>query len=150
METNNCRYYTLRLNPDNAEHIELIDVLDDLNLEVHKSKNRFMINAIKYYVDSIRDGSLTYTSAKERMEMEDRYPTMDYLDKKIDACKTEMREEFYQDIIHTLETTLLNVSIKNNVNEVGTVLSCVKQESEETGNTDTLSDRLNRYDDAMQ
>ncbi len=41
-----CRHISVRLNPDDPKHVHIIDVLDDLNLDVHKSKNRFLVNAL--------------------------------------------------------------------------------------------------------
>ncbi len=55
-----CRHISVRLNPDDPKHVHIIDVLDDLNLDVHKSKNRFLVNALVYYINSMESGTLTY------------------------------------------------------------------------------------------
>ena len=64
MENNNCRHMSIRLNYDNPEHVRIMDMLDDLNTEVHKSKNQFILTAITYYMDSIKSGDLTYSGRR--------------------------------------------------------------------------------------
>lgn len=55
---------SIRLNYDNPEHVRIMDMLDDLNTEVHKSKNQFILTAITYYMDSIKSGDLTYSGRR--------------------------------------------------------------------------------------
>ena len=43
MGKNDCRRIPIRFSYDNPEHMRILDTLDDLNLDVHKSKSHFII-----------------------------------------------------------------------------------------------------------
>ena len=50
-KTNIC-YHRLRLNIDNEQHQRVEKVLADLNTEIHKSVNKFIVDSIDFYIRS--------------------------------------------------------------------------------------------------
>ena len=51
-KTNIC-YHSLRLNMDNEQHQRVEKVLADLNTEIHKSANKFIVDSIDFYIRSL-------------------------------------------------------------------------------------------------
>ena len=51
-KTNIC-YHSLRLNMDNEQHQRVEKVLADLNTEIHKSVNKFIVDSIDFYIRSL-------------------------------------------------------------------------------------------------
>ena len=112
METSNCRHFTLRLNYNNAEHCEVLDILDGLNLDVYKSKNQYIMNAIKYYYESICDGSyFAKVNEEYRQKKENQNLNMDKIREEIKNSCDKLREEFHRDTIQTLEVALLTAGM---------------------------------------
>lgn len=102
MERNNCRHISLRFSYDNPEHIRIMDMLDDLNTDVHKSKNQFIITAISYYMDAIKSGDLTYSGRREQEEMEAAFATREYVDDAVARMSGTVRTELYEDMVRFL------------------------------------------------
>ena len=51
-KTNIC-YHSLRLNMDNEQHQRVEKVLANLNTEIHKSVNKFIVDSIDFYIRSL-------------------------------------------------------------------------------------------------
>ena len=52
-KTNIC-YHSLRLNMDNEQHQRVEKVLANLNTEIHKSVNKFIVDSIDFYIRNLR------------------------------------------------------------------------------------------------
>ena len=94
MEKNLCRHFTLRLNYSNPEHMKVLGILDNLNTDIHKSKNRFIINAILYYVGSLNNES-TFSGNADILS----YVTDKELEGKLKELKSELKSEIYEEIL---------------------------------------------------
>ena len=55
MAKDNIYYTTLRLNTDNPKQLRAIQILNNLNPEVHKNKTQFILSAIEFYIDHYGD-----------------------------------------------------------------------------------------------
>ncbi|MCR5213865.1 MAG: hypothetical protein K6E10_05580 [Eubacterium sp.] len=108
-----CRHISVRLNPDDPKHVHIIDVLDDLNLDVHKSKNRFLVNALVYYINSMESGTLTYTEVKRKQEME-TYVTRKELEEALYINREAVRRELYEDIIRMFGNVIMRAETGDN------------------------------------
>lgn len=102
MENNSCRHLSLRLNYNNPEHLRIMDMLDDLNTDVHKSKNQFILTAISYYMDAMKNGNLTYTAKREQEEREAAFATKDYVDESLAKMAGKVKTEIYEEMIRFL------------------------------------------------
>ena len=73
-KTNIC-YHSLRLNMDNEQHQRVEKVLADLNTEIHKSVNKFIVDSIDFYIRSLDGENLVAQSGgkkeKEYLTRED-------------------------------------------------------------------------------
>lgn len=67
-KTNIC-YHSLRLNMDNEQHQRVEKVLADLNTEIHKSVNKFIVDSIDFYIRSL-DGENLVAQPGGRKEKE--------------------------------------------------------------------------------
>lgn len=92
----------VRLSYYNQEHIKILNVLDDLNLDVHKSRNQFIINAISFYINSIETNNLTYSEVDKQKELERKFVTQDQMKVIMDRFKEDVRTELYQEMIRFL------------------------------------------------
>ena len=102
MENNSCRHLSLRLNYNNPEHLRIMDMLDDLNTDVHKSKNQFILTAISYYMDAMKNGNLTYTAKREQEEREAAFASKDYVDESLAKMAGKVKTELYEEMIRFL------------------------------------------------
>ena len=67
-KTNIC-YHSLRLNMDNEQHQRVEKVLANLNTEIHKSVNKFIMDSIDFYIRSL-DGENLVAQPGEKKEKE--------------------------------------------------------------------------------
>ena len=51
--------FTVRLNMLNPAHVTINKVLNELNLDIFKSKNQFFIDAVTYYIENYGQEELT-------------------------------------------------------------------------------------------
>ncbi len=64
-KTNIC-YHSLRLNMDNEQHQRVEKVLADLNTEIHKSVNKFIVDSIDFYIRSLDGENLVAQPGKKK------------------------------------------------------------------------------------
>lgn len=107
MGKNDCRRIPIRFSYDNPEHMRILDTLDDLNLDVHKSKSHFIMNAIAFYIDAIESGNLTNAAVKEQKEKQQEFVTKDELDDRIARISDSIKTELYQDVVKFLGGMML-------------------------------------------
>ena len=139
MEKSNIRHYNFRLNYDNPKHVDIIDILDDLNLSVHKSKNNFICNAIEYYVDALDRGDLT-NKAKEKREAE---RAQIVTKKDLERFREEIFTELYREVFRVLGSA--NITVGSPMENGRTVT----EEQAEQGAGDDISNALGQYDNIL-
>lgn len=59
MGKGNIVYHNLRMNLDNEQHRRVHSVLAELNTDVHKSVNQFLIDAADSYISRLAGNELT-------------------------------------------------------------------------------------------
>ena len=74
MARKDVEQFNLRLNLNNPNHLKIYRTFQDLNTDIHKSRNNFIIEALLRYINGISDEDLTFTGAKKKQEA-DRYVT---------------------------------------------------------------------------
>lgn len=99
MAKGNIVYHNLRMNLDNEQHRRVHLVLSDLNTDVHKSVNQFLIDAADSYISRLEGKELT---RDEKQPEECRYVTKEDLEK----IRREIKDELQREIIVTLGTAL--------------------------------------------
>lgn len=55
-------YHNFRLSKSNAQHVSVNKILRDLNPNVVKSKNQYIVDAIEYYTNALDKDDLTLTN----------------------------------------------------------------------------------------
>ena len=98
-KTNIC-YHSLRLNMDNEQHQRVEKVLANLNTEIHKSVNKFIMDSIDFYIRSL-DGENLVAQPGEKKEKE-------YLTREDFAgiC-ADIREQARDEVVRILGMALL-------------------------------------------
>lgn len=102
MSKNYCRRIPIRFSYDNPEHMQILDKLDDLNLDIHKSKSHFIMNAISFYMDAMDSGDLTNAALKMQKEKERGVVTKEELDERLSQIAGDIKAELYEDVIKFL------------------------------------------------
>ena len=74
MARKDVEQFNLRLNLNNPNHLKIYRTFQDLNTDIHKSRNNFIIEALLRYINGISAEDLTFTGAKKKQEA-DRYVT---------------------------------------------------------------------------
>lgn len=83
----NGNYHNFRLSKSNVQHVRINKILRDLNPDVIKSKNQYIVDAIEYYTNALDNEDLTLTGAMEK-EKRNSYITRGELEK----IKREIRD----------------------------------------------------------
>ena len=65
MGKGNIVYHNLRMNLDNEQHRRVHSVLAELNTDVHKSVNQFLIDAADSYISRLAGNELTKESEQK-------------------------------------------------------------------------------------
>ena len=85
---------TIRLNMHNPDHVLINNVIQNLDPKIFKSKNQFILDACKFYIDNY--GSETFIAKKKDNEMAEYIRSADIEDIKtevIEAAINEARKE---------------------------------------------------------
>lgn len=85
---------TIRLNMHNPDHVLINNVIQNLNPKIFKSKNQFILDACKFYIDNY--GSETFIAKKKDNERAEYIRSADIEDIKtevIEAAINEARKE---------------------------------------------------------
>ena len=86
---------TIRLNMHNPDHVLINNVIQNLDPKIFKSKNQFILDACKFYIDNY--GSETFIAKKKDNERAEYIRSEDIEDIKaevIEAAINEARKEF--------------------------------------------------------
>lgn len=89
--------FTVRLNMLNPAHVAINKVLNELNMDIFKSKNQFFIDAATYYIENYGQETLTQQRKEpEFVSIED----MDAIEQRIrQAAKEEARQEANKEVM---------------------------------------------------
>ena len=85
---------TIRLNMHNQDHVLINNVIQNLDPKIFKSKNQFILDACKFYIDNY--GSETFIAKKKDNERAEYIRSADIEDIKaevIEAAINEARKE---------------------------------------------------------
>lgn len=85
---------TIRLNMHNPDHVLINNVIQNLDPKIFKSKNQFILDACKFYIDNY--GSETFIAKKKDNERAEYIRSTDIEDIKaevIEAAINEARKE---------------------------------------------------------
>ena len=91
MGKGNIVYHNLRMNLDNEQHRRVHMVLSNLNTDIHKSVNQFLIDAADSYINRLKGSELTND---EKLKTEEYlYITREDLEKIRGEIKDELQRE---------------------------------------------------------
>ena len=110
MYNKTVRQFTCRMSYDDEEQVKIMQTLDDLNTDVYKSVNRFMIEALKHYIKAINDGTLTNAEAcqkKDYVTRDEITEMMEQFDVKLEKAKEEVKNSLYEELFKLLTGTLI-------------------------------------------
>lgn len=98
----NIVYHNMRMNLDNEQHRRIHRVLTDLNTDVHKSVNQFLIDATDAYIRALEGNDLTTGEMAKTEVQVQPYVTREDLDR----VQSEIREELQREMIGILVSSL--------------------------------------------
>lgn len=131
MARSNVANHSLRLNLDNEQHRRVEKVLANLNLDVHKSINQFLVEAVDAYIRKLEGNDLVY----EDIQKEEKSPYMTRND--MDELGKEIKDELQKEMIGTLVSYLVNAKAIQ-IPEIRTVKEVqVQNITEDTGADET-------------
>ncbi len=105
MARSNVANHSLRLNLDNEQHRRVEKVLANLNLDVHKSINQFLVEAVDVYIRKLEGNDLVY----EDIQKQEKSPYMTRKD--MDELGKEIKDELQKEMIGTLVSYLVNAKV---------------------------------------
>lgn len=96
------------MNYDDPDQAKILDVIDNLNLDVHKSINKFIIKALKHYIDSADDVLINGSpNSQEYVTREEFEKRIDECDTRIDEMEKNVKDSLYKEVFQMLTGTLL-------------------------------------------
>ena len=91
--------FTVRLNMLNPAHVTINKVLNELNLDIFKSKNQFFIDAATYYIENYGQEELTQLKKEKEPEFVST-EDMEAIEKRIrQAAKEEACQEANKEVM---------------------------------------------------
>lgn len=100
MAKSNICYHSVRLNLDNEQHCRVHKILAELNTDIHKSVNQFIVDAVDFYIRSLNDENLVKGAGEQKKDA--GYITREDLD----GIRTELKSEVKSEIIMLLGAAL--------------------------------------------
>ena len=123
--------HSLRLNLDNEQHRRVERVLADLNLDVHKSINQFLVEAVDCYIRKLEGTELTYEDVPKKQDS--NYITRD----ELEQMRIEIKDELQKEMIGVLASSLITGKVVH-MPEVRPVREADVQSEEETADETTI------------
>jgi len=105
-------YHNVRCSRNNPQHVYVNKVLSDLNLDIYKSKNQFIIDAIEAYCKMLNEDDLTLNATIERARKEGYVTRKDLEEIKRDIFSRVVKEVQHE-VISMLGTA---IAAKQSVN----------------------------------
>ena len=99
----NIVYHNMRMNLDNEQHRRIHRVLTDLNTDVHKSVNQFLIDATDAYIRALEGNDLTTGEMAKTEAQAQPYVTREDLDR----VQSQIRDELQREMIGILVSSLI-------------------------------------------
>lgn len=99
MGKGNIVYHNLRMNLDNEQHRRVHSVLAELNTDVHKSVNQFLIDAADSYISRLAGNELT-------KESEQTGECLYVRREELEQIRREIKDELQREVIVTLGIAL--------------------------------------------
>lgn len=128
----NIVYHNMRMNLDNEQHRRVHRILSDLNTNVHKSVNQFLIDAADAYIRKLEGSELTN---EEKQKSENcRYITREDLEK----IRREIKEELQREMIIILGSALAGGRVIQ-MPEIKTEKNLPQNDAEEGINADATT-----------
>lgn len=98
-------YYSLRCSRTNPQHVYVNKILTDLNLDIFKSKNQFIVDAIEAYSKMLDQDDLTVSAVIEKSRKEG-YITRKDLEEIKREISDRVVKEVQNEVISLLGTAL--------------------------------------------
>lgn len=113
----NIIVYSLRLNMEISQHRKIHEVLKDLNPDIYKSKNRFLVNAVEMYVDSFEKEELTKQGSRKKAHNQE-YVSHEELESWKEQIRYELLTEVRNEVIRMLGGVVAGMRLGSEVQTV--------------------------------
>lgn len=133
MAKDNIVVHNLRLNLDNPQHQKINKVLQDLNPDIFKSKNRFLADAVEMYIDSFEKEDLTKEENRKKAQRQEYISRED-----LEEIKNEIRYELLTEVRNEVIKLLGGVVAGMQVGQGTPVANSIKQEVTEDEVDETM------------
>jgi hypothetical protein len=139
MAKDNIVVHNLRLNLDNPQHQKINKVLQDLNPNIFKSKNRFLADAVEMYIDSFEKEDLTKEESKKKAQRQE-YISREDLEEIKKEIRYELLTEVRNEVIKLLGGVVAGMQVSHGI----PVANSIKQEvtGDETDEVDETMKKL--------
>jgi hypothetical protein len=138
MPKENIAGFSLRLNLDNEQHIRIYKVLHELNVDIHKSKNQFMVEALDFYIRSFEEDDLLKNAMIAKANKQGWVSKSDF-----EEFKTEMKVEVRNELIQLLGGMIAGKNI-NDVHAISSVSAVSQHVGSDFGVAEEVSGMTNQ------
>ncbi len=137
MAKDNIVVHNLRLNLDNPQHQKINKVLQDLNPDIFKSKNRFLVDAVEMYIDSFEKEDLTQEERRKKAQRQEYISRED-----LEEIKKEIGYELLTEVRNEVIKLLGGVVAGMHMGQGISVANSIKQE--------VTGDEMDEVDETME
>lgn len=107
----NITYHSIRMNLNNEQHRRVHKVLTELNMDVHKSVNQFMIDATDDYINKLNGVEV------KRKESKSQGKDVSISDSDFEKLKREIKEELLKEMVILLGSAFAGSKEIKNMSE---------------------------------
>lgn len=100
-------YHHLRLSMNNPEHMKIHNILMDLNKDIYKSQNQFIVEALLFYITELEEHPLT-GSRQQKENEKGKLITKGEIDDIAIAMKNELMQYINKEVLVTIISALGN------------------------------------------
>lgn len=129
MARKNIVQLTLRFRLNDEKERRLFKIVDDVDKNIYKSKNKFIMDALDAYINGT--GKSLHEDAETGI-----YVTESQLKEKLEKMRNEIRVELYQELVVFLAKSgvtaaLINANAVQSINEVPSPVGVIQESKQD-------------------
>lgn len=103
--------FCLRFSMDNPQHVKLFRIINDLDMDIYRSKNQFIMEALDAYVS----GGSEEDFRTKKADSKEAYVTKKEMEHMKAELREDIRKELYRDLIVHMADTLMGAVVRQPV-----------------------------------
>ena len=132
--------FCLRFSMENPTHVKLFRIINNLDSDIYRSKNQFIMEALEAYVSG---KSIDELCKKEKQEEEAPLTKQDLLEFG-NQMREDLKQELYQEMLVRIADTMMSAIMRqpNGMQEQADQTETVSQKKEQTASEEMVDNEM--------